>query len=39
VLTTIENNIENILLTTTVAALGTLAAFALVRSARARRRR
>ena len=39
VLTTIENNIENVLLTTTVAALGTLAAFALVRSTRARRRR
>jgi hypothetical protein len=39
VLSTIENSIENILLTTTVAAFSALAAFGLVRSTRARRPR
>ena len=38
VLKTIESNMENILFTTTVAAFSALAAFALVRSTRARRR-
>jgi CubicO group peptidase (beta-lactamase class C family) len=39
VLTTIENSIENILVTTTVAAVGALALFALLQGARTVRRR